>query len=848
MSDHAASYVYAEIALTSANQGGAHHTYHYIVPDDLRFDGIGVAVGHLVEVSFGTARAAGVVIALSDASPVVRAKPILSRLDPDPVVSPLQLELAYWLSETTLTPLGLCLALLIPAGIARSGDKLYTLIDSDLVTHDMGEIAAQIIVLLHDRGALRGAQIDRALPKTNWRQALAKFIESGQVTREPILNAPTVAAKHARTVQLAIAPDQVEPTIAAFKRAANSGRARILRFLATQTAAIESAELLSQTQSDSGALKRLFDAGLVAYGEADAWRDPLRGREFVAADPLTLTPDQAAAWNAIQPAIVGRQPEVFLLHGVTGSGKTEVYLRAIAETIAQGRQAIALVPEIALVPQTVRRFTARFPQRVALVHSELSPGEQFDTWRRAQLGAFDLVIGARSALFTPLPDVGVIILDEEHDTSYKQTPPIPPPYYHARDVAIAMGRLFNCPVILGSATPDLVTRWQADQGHIRYVHLPDRVLAHRTRVEEQAKQLHESTERFLPTETRDALYLPLPAVTVVDMRAELHAGNRSIFSHELRVALTETLKRGEQALLYLNRRGTATVVMCRDCGYVARCPRCDTPLTYHDSEVMLTCHGCNYRSEPPAKCPDCGSTRIRYFGLGTAKLEETVVQEFPEARIARWDRDTVREHGAHEAILSHFITGDANVLIGTQMIAKGLDLPRVTLVGIVLADTTLGLPDYRAGERAFQLLTQVSGRAGRSWRGGRAILQTYQPDHYAVQAAAGHDYTTFYARELGYRHALGYPPFTRLARLLFKDPSLDKVQSAAERAAKHLHSIISRERLSAQIVGPVPAFFAKSADIYRWQILVKSADPVAVMRHFEVPPGAYLDIDPVDIL
>ena len=839
---------YAEVALTSARQGGARQTYHYLIPDELRRDGIGIAVGHLVEVSFGTARAAGIVVELHDHSPVTRAKPLLSRLDPEPVVTPLQLSLAYWLSETTLTPLGACLALLIPAGIARSGDKLYTLLDFDLAVQPSGSTAGQVITLLHSRGPLRGAQIDRALPKTAWRPALNRYIEAGQISREPILNAPTVAARHARTVALAIAPDQVEATIASFKRAATSKRARILRYLADQSEPVETTELFAETQADSGALKRLADAGLVTIGSADTWRDPLRGREFVAAEAPILTPDQAAAWDLIGPSIHARQPEVFLLHGVTGSGKTEIYLRAIAEAIAQGRQAIALVPEIALVPQTVRRFTARFPERVALVHSELSVGEQFDTWRRARLGAFDLVIGARSALFTPLPDVGVIILDEEHDSSYKQTPPIPPPYYQARDVAMAMGRLFSAPVIFGSATPDLVTRWQAEQGLIRYVHLPDRVLAHRGQVEDQARRLNDQPSRYIAAETRDALYLPLPPVTVIDMRAELRDGNRSIFSRSLRTALTETLDRGEQALLYLNRRGTATVVMCRDCGYVARCPHCDMPLTYHDADGLLTCHSCNFRMEPPAHCPDCGSTRIRYFGLGTAKLEEVVAEEFPKARIARWDRDATREQGGHEAILTQFISGDANVLIGTQMIAKGLDLPRVTLVGIVLADTTLGLPDYRAGERAFQLLTQVAGRAGRSWRGGRAILQTYQPDHYAVQAAAGHDYHTFYARELRYRQELHYPPFTRLARLLFRDESLEKVQRVAEQAATQLQAIIAREGLSAQLVGPAPAFFAKTADIYRWQLLIKSDDPVSVLRHFNPAPETYVDIDPVDIL
>ncbi len=835
---------YAEIALTSAAQGGVRQTYHYLIPD-----GFPVEIGHLVEVAFGTARAAGIVVALSDSSPVPRAKPILSRLDPDPVVTPLQITLAHWLASHALAPLGSCLALMIPSGVGRSGDKLYTLIDPGALAASASDAAQGVVKLLAERGPLRGAQLDRALPGTNWRRALTPLIDAHLIRRDPILNPPTGVARHARTVRLAIASDQVEPMIATFRRGANSGRARVLRFLQLHSEPIESAALLEETQADSGVLKRLADAGLIEYGEADTWRDPLAGREFVASDPPALTPDQAAAWENIRPAIERREAAVFLLHGVTGSGKTELYLRAIAESIAQGRQAIALVPEIALVAQTVRRFMARFRERVGLMHSGLSPGEQFDSWRRARSGAFDVVIGARSALFTPLPDVGVIILDEEHDASYKQSPPIPPPYYHARDVAIEMGKLFGAPVILGSATPDLVTRWRADQGLIHYIHLPDRIMAHRARVEEQAAKLHVSIDRFTPSESQDALFAPLPPVTVIDLRAELRAGNRSIFSRDLRAELTQTLARGEQALLYLNRRGTATIVVCRDCGYVARCPRCDTPLTYHDSEARLTCHTCNFRAAPPEKCPECGSVRIRYFGLGTAKLEETVAEEFPDARIARWDRDTVREKGAHDAILDQFVSGDANVLIGTQMIAKGLDLPLVTLVGVVLADTTLGLPDYRAGERAFQLLTQVAGRAGRSWRGGRAILQTYQPDHYAVRAAAGHDYETFYARELAYRRELNYPPFVRMARILFRDPSPEKAQAAAERATVHLKELLKRDDLPpTQLVGPAPAFFAKANDVYRWQLLVKSADPTALLRHFDPPPGAYVDIDPVDVL
>jgi len=487
---------------------------------------------------------------------------------------------------------------------------------------------------------------------------------------------------------------------------------------------------------------------------------------------------------------------------------------------------------------------------VALSHSGLTPGQQFDTWRRARAGLFDLVIGARSALFTPLSDVGVIILDEEHDASYKQSPPLPPPYYHTRDVAIALAKLHHCPVILGSATPDLVTRWQAEQGTIAYIHLPDRILAHREQIAAQIAIDHAETDRFSAADAPDALYAPLPPVRIVDMRSELKAGNRSVFSRVLHSALAETLDRGEQALLYLNRRGTATSVVCRDCGYLARCPHCDMPITYHDREARLICHSCGFRATPPTICPECGSARIRFFGLGTERLEEEVRDSFAGARIDRWDRDTVKQRGAHEAILDRFLSGESNVLIGTQMIAKGLDLPRVTLVGVILADTTLGLPDYRAGERAFQLLTQVVGRSGRSWRGGHAIIQTYQPTHYAVRASATHDYPGFYARELAYRHDLGYPPFARLGRLLFRSESADKARTAAERAADRLRTILATEPIDARLVGPAPAFFGKVADVYRWQVIlvVKGADPAVILRQIEPTPGMFIDLDPVDIL
>jgi len=470
---------------------------------------------------------------------------------------------------------------------------------------------------------------------------------------------------------------------------------------------------------------------------------------------------------------------------------------------------------------------------VAVMHSALTDGEQYDTWRRARNGEIGVVIGARSALFTPLPDLGVIVIDEEHDDSYKQSPPLPPPYYHARDAALALMRLQRGVAILGSATPDVVTTFRARRGELTYLRLPNRVVVPRSASDAAA----------------EAIAAPLPPVTVVDMREELRAGNRSMFSAALRQALRETLERGEQALLFLNRRGAATFVLCRDCGYVARCPACDIPLTFHKrgDSGQLVCHYCGHQSAPLRNCPQCGSERIRYFGAGTESVAQAVESEFPRARVLRWDRDTAHGRGAHEAIWMRFASGEADVLVGTQMIVKGLDLPRVTLVGVMLAETALGLPDYRAAERTFQLLTQAAGRAGRGWRGGKVILQTYQPEHYAIQAAAHHDYETFYQRELEYRHLLDYPPYKRLVRLLFSAPSPAQAQREAETAAEALRARIAAENLSAtRLIGPTAAHFAKLDSVYYWHIIARTTDPSRLIG--EAAAHWIVDVDPTEIL
>lgn len=830
--------MYAELAIY---QAPVRQTFHYAVPADLP-----VEIGQLVEVSFRTGRSQGIVLDLTDNSPVPHVKPILDVISPEPVVTRTQIALARWMSNATMTPISACLWIMLPPGLTKRGDTLYTLADTTTTSDD------KVVALLLERGALRGAQIDHALPKSRWRVGLEPLIKQGVVRREAVLPTPQVKVRNVRTVRLAVAPEQVPEIVAKFK---SQKQADVLKLLAEQTEPVDVSWIEEQTGADSAVIKRLAEKELVELGEAERWRDPLAGREFVPSTAPPLTAAQTAAWNTIQQHLdaitqsAAEQPCTYLLHGVTGSGKTEIYLRAIERVLAEGRQAIVLVPEIALVAQTVQRFAARFPDHLAVVHSSLTDGEQYDTWRRARSGDIDVVVGARSALFTPLPDVGLVVIDEEHDDSYKQSPPIPPPYYHARDTAIAMMEINRGTVILGSATPDVNTAFKAQRGEIQLLRLPDRVIVHRERLAEKSKQMAIPAGRFATSEASDAMSASLPPVQVIDMRQELRSGNRSMFSQALRTALNEVLALGEQAMLFLNRRGSASFVLCRDCGYVAKCPRCEMPLTYHSGQAQLSCHYCGFHAPQPQHCPQCNSNRIRYFGAGTASVEESVIAEFPQARTIRWDRDTTQQRGAHDAILAQFIRGDANVLIGTQMIAKGLDIPRVTLVGVILADTALGLPDYRSGERTFQLLTQVAGRAGRGWLGGRVVLQTYQPQNYAIRAASKHDYETFYAEEIEYRRVLQYPPFKRLVRFQFHYPNAVQAQREAERAAEILRRRIESAQLTAtELIGPAPSFFGRIDDVYHWHILAKTTDPAALLEDFTLKPGWYVDIDPVDIL
>ena len=675
----------------------------------------------------------------------------------------------------------------------------------------------------------------------DWRKSAQALVRRGALKTQSVLPPPRVRPKYIRMAQLAATPAEAEAALPDLgMKQTLARRQAALKFLVRALEAVNVSWVYAESGCNLADLQELEERGLIRLFESEIFRDPLQrieSRELESRE-VALTPEQETAMAQILQVFneFSLQPSAFLLQGVTGSGKTEIYIRGAAEAIRRGKQAIILVPEIALTPQTVRRFLARFPGQVGLIHSKLSEGERYDTWRRARAGKLKVIIGPRSALFAPLPNIGLIVADECHDGSYYQSEP---PFYHAVTAAQTYARLCGAVCVLGSATPTVVQR------------------LHSSPPPELGKGIAMRATRLLslPQRVTDS---QLPPVRIVDMREELKSGNRGIFSRALAESLAETIQRGEEAILFLNRRGTATYVFCRDCGTAVKCPRCDTPLTYHvegyrfkvegsksaqlstsqPSTFNLICHRCGYTRQMPKKCAVCNSEQIRQYGLGSEKVEAEVQAQFPSARTLRWDWETTRQKDAHEIILTHFANHQADVLIGTQMLAKGLDLPLVTLVGIVLADVGLNLPDPFASERTFQVLTQVAGRAGRSARGGQVILQTFAPEHYVIQRAAKHDVDGFHQLELEYRRQLGYPPFAHLARLEYRHREAAKAEAESQRVLKILQEKLAAERRTQTTVTAVPCFFAKVDGLYRWQIIVRGPEPASLLRGLRLDDAA----------
>jgi len=855
---------FAEVVVRSplgrrTDRTSLHQTFHYSIPPHLREH---AALGQLVWVPFGPRQMPGIIVAFSRLSPVAETKDVLDVIDPLPVLTPYQIDLAHWISQYYQSPLHLVAWGMFPSGISWKAEPVIELGETIDPATLLGPEERRILDLLRQRGPMPLKQIERLLEAEGSHALLDRMLRKGWISKRYEVRGPQVKPKTEQVIRLSTVPGEDE--LAGLSRAPKQRAA--LEYLLQRTKETGTLPLiipLSEFRDQAGASRAVVESlvrrGLLSWNQREVRRDPLAGREFVTTTPPKLTSDQETAWLCIADALESATGKVFLLHGVTGSGKTEIYLRALAKVLQCGGQGIVLVPEISLTPQTIRRFAARFPHRLAILHSKLSAGERFDEWRRIRGGRADIVIGPRSAIFAPLPRLRLIVIDEEHEWTYKQQTS---PHYHARDVAVKLAELTGALVILGSATPDLASYHRAQRGEYTLLQMPQRIMGHQRTIEEQRQRHHISAKqdhvKAMGPEYEDACYLDLPPVDIVDMRAELRAGNRSIFSRTLRHAMRATLEAGEQVILFLNRRGAATFVMCRDCGHVIKCPRCEVPLAFHrvspsfgrgENKDLLICHHCNHHAPVPKSCPQCQGRRIKFFGTGTQKVEQIVRALFPQARLLRWDRDVTGRKGAHERILNKFVNHQADVLIGTQMVAKGLDLPFVTLVGVITADTALHLPDFRASERTFQLLTQVAGRAGRSILGGKVIIQTYAPQHYCIQAASQHDYAGFYQQEIAFRRQQRYPPFARLVKLLFMHANAATCEEEAQKLWRWLDDRIARRGIpNVDLIGPAPCFIGRIRGRYRWQIIVRGPDPTTLLADSSLPLGWRVDVDPVSLL
>jgi primosomal protein N' (replication factor Y) len=813
----------AEIAVAGA-RSGSDGLLSYSIPAQLRDS---IDVGQVVWVPLRGKPTLGVVARLHGDAPAFAVKPLLAPVDPPTHVSADQLNTARWLARQSASSLYDALALFLPPGASHRARPYLRLTEQVDDLSEFTPAQRRLLTLLTEQGetsldaarSALGSSLTSIVPALEQAGAIATVYRVSDRLPKP---------RKERWVRLLDEPDAAALSSAPAQEAIVTALRRRTR-LATGDAGgfVPETDILGQSGSNRASLIALVDKGIVEEVERIQGRqvpEPDRGQDRVP----ELTPAQSVAWNAIERALHARDSTPFLLYGVTGSGKTELYLRAAAWCLRHGKSALVLVPEIALSSQVADRFASRFGNRVAVLHSGLSDGERYAAWQGIAAGRYAVVVGPRSALFAPAPNVGLIVLDEEHDPAYKQDSV---PRYHARSVAEHLAQSLGAVLILGSATPSVETFWRSQQGDVCLLALPERV----------------GPELLAADGSRESTALELPRVDVVDMRLELHRGNTSLLSVPLQELLAGTLRRNEQAILLLNRRGLATVVLCRACGTVLQCPYCDIPLVYHQDRERLVCHRCDYREAPRHACPTCGGP-LDYFGAGTQRVESEVRRLFPSARVLRWDQDAVRRAGGSEGLLRQVERGEINVVVGTQMVSKGFDLPRVTAIGVVNADTGLHLPDFRSGERTFSLLTQVAGRAGRRGPGSRVVVQSYTPEHYAIQAASRHDYDGFFTEEIDFRRQHRYPPFVRLARFLYRNRNDAACARAADQMARKLARHARERGVSMDLLGPAPAFASRVRGDYQWQVVLRSSDLEALLDGIPVDPGWTVDIDPQSLL
>ncbi len=803
---------YAEVAVDAP--AGYNRTFTYSIPD-----GMAVQQGHLVRVPFGSRTLSGFVFDVTDESHAPYTRDIERLAYGEPALGYRELALASWASERYVASLFDCAALLAPPGLSLRANSYVSLSHPDAERGRLTQAQRRVVTYLQSRGRVRRDTLIKRLGPASER-AIGSLAARGVIQGWSELRKPTAGPRYATYVEAA------EPQATPEERAERIGsrvprQAALLDHVERLGAPMRLAE--ASKEYGASAVKSLEGKGLLRRVRIRQDRDPLAGRDFPPDEPPHLTPRQRHCVERIRRAIDAEAPRVFLLRGVTASGKTEVYMRALAHAMSRGKRGIVMVPELALTPQTIDRFGGRFPGQVAVLHSGLSAGERFDQWWHIREGGYGVVVGSRSAVFAPQPDLGVIVLDEEHEWAYKQQDAAP--HYHAREAALKLAELANAVVILGSATPDVVSNSRAIEGEFELLEMPQRI------------RLSDSAES------------PLPRVRVVDLRRELREGNRSIFSRALSQAMEFALREGEQVILYLNRRGSGSLVQCRDCGHSMHCRSCALPLTYHAQSARLLCHRCGHRQNYPKACPYCRGPRIRYLGLGTQRVVEEVERAFPGVKTLRWDRDSVSTRGGHEQVMSSFTQGDAQVLVGTQMIAKGLHFPDVTLVGVMCADIGLYLPDYRASERVFQLLCQVSGRTGRGPRGGQVVVQTYSPEHYAIRAAAEQDYERFFNEELAYRDEQDLPPFTELIHLVYAHTGPDYCRQQAVALGESLRRARAAWGITeVDVLGPAPAYPPRLAGRYRWHIVLRGQAPHSLLERVTLPPGWSVDVDPMSVM
>ncbi len=770
-------------------------TFTYRLPLALQTD---ARLGSRLLVPFGRKRLTGYIVALlQNLDPAIEMtdaeiKDAEELLDAEPLLTPEILEITRWVAEYYAAPWGEVLKAALPAGLNATVEQVLT-----ITTEGRDELArlpinrtatakARALRLVADSEEMSLRVLAQHIGETRAGGIARDLERAGWVKLTHRARTVLARAKRRKAVRLLPVEEHVAPESA---RALSRVQQRIVETLIDEGGEMSFTDLLERADASASSIQTLEKRRILEVFVRNVRRDPLATATLPEIEELELTIAQAAALKEIEKPLAENRYAAFLLHGVTGSGKTEIYIRAMRAALLQGRTAMMLVPEIALTPVFSRRLRAHFGDQVAIFHSSLTTGERFDEWSRLKRGEARVVIGTRSAVFAPVSNLGLVVIDEEHETSYRQQES---PYYNGRDTGIVRASREKAVVVLGSATPSLESFHNARSGKYNYLQLAQRI-ANRA----------------------------MARAEIIDMR-EVFAehGRPEVFSEDLLKSIEETHARGEQSIILLNRRGYSSFVLCRSCGESIHCPNCDVTLTYHRGEMSIICHYCNHRQAAPSRCPSCVGKYIYYVGEGTEQLEEMLQKRFPTLRIARLDRDTTSRRKLFERAILEFGAGELDMLVGTQMLAKGHDFPNVTLVGVVSVDAGLALPDFRSAERTFQLITQVAGRAGRGTLAGRVLIQTYHPNHYALKHACAQDYAGFYAEEVRYRKSLNYPPFVALASLLVHGEDFTRTQAIAAEIRKALDE--ANVDRACRILGPAPAPLARLRGEHRIQILIKS--------------------------